>query len=439
MQRANINSNIISILFLTPLRAAIILFAPLLILFSKAFFNSAKNKKIHILYFIILLSSVIGLLKKNIDIANILIYIWICFPILYLLFCNTRKGKQIIPWDVFFKSLRWWLIIIDVCGFICRFIIFRTVDDFGYAYGTHFKGVSGLSVINAFVMLYYVSHLLKGNYSKAYICNFLFFFCSFIFCYSGLTLATFIAALFVYSILNVKLKNWWKIISLFVIGIALISYSAKDILTYNTRNIELFLDKDASQDNARKRVMYLRFVELFQSDYSIALIGVGPGGYNSRVCFLTNNDADNIFTTILGHHMPEYHQKDIFPLWNKSFVDFDAYNDGARNKPFSSLVAFGAEIGIVFLLLFTYFWFKRISLFRKRSKTDVEYLYLYLLNVFTYLLLITEYWFESSEFVLFLIIQNVLITDKINHDTQNNSLLLAKRRPNTRQIHVIHQ
>lgn len=417
MPKTKIYSNAISILFLTPLRAMVILIAPLLPFLVKRYFCCKINKKVSILYCIIIVSSLIGLLRGYVDFANVVLYLWICFPIIYLLFGDVKGSvSSAVSWDALFRSLRWWLIIIDVCGFICRFIIFRTVDDFGFAYGTHFKGVSGLCVVNAFMVLYYLSHLLRSEVSKSNINNFLFFFCSFIFCYSGLTAITFVIAIIIYFILNIKPKNLIKAVILFLFGLIVLMYSAKEIIYYNIRNVELFMSAEDAQDNARKRVMYSNFFDLMYSDFSVDVIGVGPGGYNSRICFLLNDDSDNIFTTVLGHHMPPYHKNDIYPLWNRAFVSFEAFTDGARNKPFSSIVAFGAEAGLIFLFLFSLFWFRSMNTFRKLSRKDGDYLYLFLLNVFMFLLLITEYWFESSEFILFLIIQNTLIANKMSNN-----------------------
>lgn len=417
MPKTKIYSNAISILFLTPLRAMVILIAPLLPFLVKRYFCCKINKKVSILYCIIIVSSLIGLLRGYVDFANVVLYLWICFPIIYLLFGDVKGSvSSAVSWDALFRSLRWWLIIIDVCGFICRFIIFRTVDDFGFAYGTHFKGVSGLCVVNAFMVLYYLSHLLRSEVSKSNINNFLFFFCSFIFCYSGLTAITFVITIIIYFILNIKPKNLIKAVILFLFGLIVLMYSAKEIIYYNIRNVELFMSAEDAQDNARKRVMYSNFFDLMYSDFSVDVIGVGPGGYNSRICFLLNDDSDNIFTTVLGHHMPPYHKNDIYPLWNRAFVSFEAFTDGARNKPFSSIVAFGAEAGLIFLFLFSLFWFRSMNTFRKLSRKDGDYLYLFLLNVFMFLLLITEYWFESSEFILFLIIQNTLIANKMSNN-----------------------
>lgn len=407
-------SNLLAVSFLTPLRAVIIVLSPILPLLFAKFFQISINRKVLVLFLLAIISGCFGLLMGTIDFANLFLYVWICFPIIYLLLGDVRKGGRGISWDALFNSIRFWLMIVNVIGFICRFFIFKTIDDFGWAYGEHFKGVSGLCVVNAFVALYYLSNMLKGIVTRGIICNFLFFFCSFIFCYSGLTLITFIATLFLFFLFNLKLKNVLKIFILLIIGMFALIYSSRNILDYNIRNIELFLDDDDAQGNARKRVMYGNFLDLFRAEPWISVIGVGPGGYNSRICFLLNDDSENIFTSVLGHHMPEYHKADIYPLWNKYIVSFDSYTDGARNKPFSSLVATCVETGAVFFILFSFFWFKKMNQYRKWSEVDSDYLYLFLLNVFVYLLLITEYWFESSEFVLFLILQNSLLSNKFS-------------------------
>lgn len=409
--------------FCTPLRAIIIALSPIIPKLSKVFFYSKLNKEISILFIISLISSIVGLLRGSVDLANVILFTWVCFPIFYILFCDIEKKRTFISWEKLFKYLRLFLIAIDIIGFVCRFLIFKTVDDFGKAYGEHFKGVSGLCVLNAFVMLYYLSFILKGDYSKKTISYFIFFLCSFIFCFSGLTLITLIIVLFIYLLSNLKLSgNILKIIIVLIIGGFIFTHTATEILKYNTRNIELFLNNADAQDNARKRVMYANFFNHMSENTTLLLTGVGPGGYNSRICFLLNDDSNNIFTSILGNHMPQYHKADIYPLWNNDIVSFDKYTDGARNKPFSSLVGICAEVGIIFFIFFTVFWLKKIIYFRKKAKYDTDYLYLFLLNSFMYLLLATEYWLESSEFILFLLLQNTIISNKINSQTPKHAL-----------------
>lgn len=426
MKPKTIYSNILAAMFLTPLRAVVVVIAPLIPMFSARLFSCKSNGKIYILWMIAVFSSIVGLVTGTTDFANVFLYIWICFPIIYLLFGDLKNKSHSISWETFFKSLRLWVIIIDVIGFFCLFILFRTVDDFGRGYGSHFKGVSGLCVVNAFVMLYYLSFILKKVVTKKILLNFCFFFSSFIFCFSGLTLMTFAITMVVYFISVISVKNIIKILLVLLLGIFVLFQAATDVFYYNIRNIEYFLDKDQAEDNARKRVMYSNFLKLMTEDGLIPVTGTGPGGYNSRICFLLNDDADNIFTQTLGKHMPKYHKRDIYPLWNKHFVSYEKYNDGARNKPFSSLVSLCAETGIIFFLFFCFFWFKKIRDFKKKADYNIEYTYLFLINIFVFLLLATEYWFESSEFILFLIIQNLLISKKLkDNDTQKDTLLLV--------------
>ena len=109
MQKAQKISYILSILFVSPLRAVIILITPLLPLALRNLFQGEFNKDIIILYSLIGISSMIGLFRGYIDFANFILYIWICFPIVYLMFCDIRKVKPLVTWNTFLKSLRFYL------------------------------------------------------------------------------------------------------------------------------------------------------------------------------------------------------------------------------------------------------------------------------------------------------------------------------------------
>lgn len=423
-------SNILSIIFCTPLRAIVVLTTPFFATISHIFFHGKMNKKIIFLYILILVSSIVGLVNNTIDFANIILYIWICFPLIFLLFCDIDSKKAYIPWPILFKSFRRIVILIDIIGYISLFLIFRDIDEFGFGYGRHFEYTTGLCVLNMYLVLYYLAAILKGNYTKSNLKNLFFFFSSFIFCFSGLMLILFLLTYLVYILI---IQHNFKIIAILLIACTttfiLLKKFSDGILEYNIYNIEMFLDEDKMQNNARFGAMCITSYQLISENSIVSLIGVGPGGYNSRTCFMLNEDADNILTTILGHHMPIYHQQLIYPLWNKSFVSKANHTDGTRNKPFSSMFAFWVEIGSLFFFLLCFFWIKRIFLLKKNAKQDEEYLYLFFLNIFCFLLLCFGYWFESSEFIFFLIINNSIISHKKykeKYDTQDHSLLLAK-------------
>lgn len=412
-------ANILSIVFLTPLRAIVVVLAPIFPILIKQLFVTKIDKKVILLCCIIIISGLINILDGNINISSYILYIFICFPIIYLFFGKIKKtsdNKLYVNWHILFKYLRRWLIVIDIIGFLFRFIIFKSMDEFTVGYGYHYKAVTGLSVVNAYVLLYYFVRIWKGTRTKHNIYNLIFFFLSFISCFSGLVLLILLLTLLFIIFFNSNLKSLLRLCVISTICIISLSYIAKDVFQYNWNNILIFLNDDVAQNNARKKVMYTRSFKLISENKSAALIGVGPGGYNSRICFLLNNDSNNIFTKILGHQMPKYHKSDIYPLWNMSFVNMDDFTDGTRNQPFSSMVSFYTEIGFFFFLFFIVFWIKKIRNLKTKIE-DSDYLYLYVLNIFVFLLFWVDDWFVSSEFILFIIINQTLTAEKNNKPT----------------------
>ncbi len=414
VSKAYLIAIVVAIIFCTQLRGIFTLMMPLALIFANLFFSYKVSPKTIFLIILIVFSAFWGLIFNRVDLANTFLFCWLVIPIIILLFCNIIPNKKIfIPWEYFFKALRNILIVINIIGFISLFIIYKTVDDFGRGYGPHFNGVSGLAVVNAYVVFYYISLIYNKKYHRKDIFYCLFFTFSFIFCFSGLTLLTFFATLGIFLLTKINIKRLIAFCIIIITSYYILKKVSPDILTYNMRNIEIFMSSEQAKNNARKRVMFENYIRLVAENKIISIFtGVGPGGYNSRSCFLINNDSDNFFTKIMGHHMPYFHEKDIYPLWNSSIVSYERFTDGARNKPFSSIISLSAELGIIFFTFFLAFWIKQIIQYSHKTKFDKDYFFLFLLNIFMILLLLSNYWLESSEFLLFIFIQNSILQNK---------------------------
>ena len=414
MKSSRISALALAFTFCTQLRALIVLFMPLCVIFSRKIFVCKKNHPIFFLYFLFIISSIVGLVTNTVDLSNVFLYTWICIPLIYIQFSNyTLNKKCSISWSIFFINLRSVLVIINIIGFLCFFIIFRTQDDFGRGYGEHFKSVSGLAFVNAFMVLYYFSKYLKQGLKRKEFFYFLFFSISHLLCFSALTSICLIVAIAIYFLFRI---NWKLILSVSILGVTfyyVIKIANPEVIDYNVNNVQYFIDNDSGDNKARKKIMYLDFFKYYNHNiFRASVFGVGPGGYNSRTSFLLNKDADNIFVDIIGTHMPKYHKQYIYPLWNSNFVDQSKYNDGARNKPFSSMISIAAELGVLFFIIFCIMWLRRIHTYLKQSNHDYEFLFLFFINVFVFTSMFTEYWMESSEYLLFLLLQGSLCAYK---------------------------
>ncbi len=398
--------------FCTQMRTVITFLMPLSLFMTGYLFKIRVSTKVLFFYILIAISSFVGLLLGSIDFANSFLFCWLVMPLLLLQFGRINKSIPKIKCEDFIDSLVIVIGIVDFVGIICL-IVFQTPDEYGRGYGAHFKGVSGLAVVNAMLSYYYLSKFLCKKYRRKDILLFLMLFVSTVLCFSALTLITYMITLLCYFLLYINLRRIISFIPFILLAGVLLVSSGLNIYEYNKRNLELMLDSDIWENNARKIMMYIKAVSLNEeSPFLISICGCGPAGYNSRTCFLINEDSNNLFTDLLGHHMPYYHARDIYPLWNKSFVSVDAFTDGARNKPFSSLVSIWIELGLVFLITFCWLWIKNIREYGKKASADSDYIFLFLLNVFVFLLLFTEYWLESSEYLLFLILQGSVLNKK---------------------------
>ena len=211
--------------------------------------------------------------------------------------------------------------------------------------------------------------------------------------------------------------------------------SGTEIIEYNNRNIELAVDAIRNPRlyayDARKVLMFSNYIDMIEDEPLLFLTGTGAGGFNSRVSFLLNRDSNNEFTKIFGHHMPYYHSKNIYPLWNNKIVSFDERTDGTRNKPFSSLLAILAEGGIVVFFLYISLWIRVLIIFFRKGKENYIYNFLFVFNIFWLLSMASEVWFESSEFLFFLIVNSICVSycnslkNRKNNDTKNYTLLLV--------------
>lgn len=418
-----------SLLFLTPVRIIILPLIPFFpFLASKIYHYKNTNKSI-LLIVLYIVASVLGIIRGSTDFANGVVALWIYIPLFLLMFCKVNKDNEEFDVCKVLKVISKMLVAIDLIGFICRFLIYKTTDEFGIPYGRHFQYVSGLAMMNSFYVFYYFSKIIcvSKRYNKGDIFYFLFFFLSFIFCFYGLGVLCLISAMTIFLMLKLNIKSVLYSIVILLVMFYFIKKTDNNVTDYNKQNIAVVLDNNSGYSNARKVLMfinYYHFVEQYPID---AFVGVGGGGYNSRVAFLLNKDSENIFTILFGHHMPIFHVQYSYPLWNNSFVSYESYTDGTRNKPFSSLLAILAEGGFLVFIVFVGMWIKKIIYFYKRSKKSYLFTFLFILNIFWLLSMASEVWFESSEFLFFIIMQNLILSIKNDsNDTKNNSLLLAR-------------
>lgn len=401
---------IIALLFFTPLRALTIIIIPFLYLYWKVVFNLKTNISGVIVSGLYLFSCCIGVINHTIPVANAILSCWIVIPIFFLMFSKVKRCVSIFQFRFFLMVMQRILVVIDILGFIARFLIFRTEDEFGFAYGQHFQYVSGLAMMNAPFFLYHFITVINKAGSKANIYYMLFFLLSFLCCFFGLGLICLSLTLFLYLISYKNLKGVYYVILVGGIVMGILVVSNKDVIDYNMQNVSKLIEgQEDDYINARKVLVFINYVDFVESNPLLAFSGVGGGGFNGRVSFLLNKESDNIFTKVLGHHMPIFHSKYAYPLWNKEVASFDNHTDGTRNKPFSSLLSIASEGGIILFLFFLFLWGKQIKYCYIYFRHDYLFQFLFCLNILWFFSLLSEVWLESSEFIFYLLLNMVTI------------------------------
>src|SRR4029079_8471753 len=85
--------------------------------------------------------------------------------------------------------------------------------------------------------------------------------------------------------------------------------------------------------------------------------------FNSRSAFMVGSPTYfQLFPMIKDDRQPYYFKNYAYTLWNANNTQKELYLDGFRNQPFSSVLAFLGEYGLIFTLAFFYLYY---SYYRK--------------------------------------------------------------------------
>jgi hypothetical protein len=359
---------------------------------------------------------------------NTITSLFLCFtPLVFLILKPTKKLFTIEDWFVISTKV---LLVVNISAFFDFFYVMltktRLLDDgFLGLYGISGLNMHTLSIIN---FTYAIYHFNIKNYKW-----FLFFaFCGFM-CFYGLGLLLFILAFSITLLMTLNKRYLVYVLFSPVIVIGIIVFTSvlnPKIFNYMGNNLidsymaleTLSYDKEMEDVLEHKRVAtprkLLSFVGGYNritSDYGILFYGTSPGTYNSRTSFLLNGEYSSSKMAKFVNNQPKFAIADIYPLWNKD-INYQ-YNDGTRNQPFSSVLSFVMEYGIlisimaVFLLKDVY---SRIRDSNKNLKLFVRFFFLFfVLNI------LSENYLEYPELMVLVIIllKSMEINDLKNSTT----------------------
>jgi hypothetical protein len=122
---------------------------------------------------------------------------------------------------------------------------------------------------------------------------------------------------------------------------------------------------------------------------------VGSPSYFSSIRFIKDDDQ------------PYYFKNFAYSLWNERNTRKQYFEDGFRNQPFSTLLAFLGEYGLLFFLVFFILYYrlynKTSRLYRKAEKNpdaNILFRYFKFLAILLPLLLLIDNYLEYPEIIL---------------------------------------
>jgi hypothetical protein len=397
----------ILVILTTVLRASLLIVAPFLIIFILTRFGFTFRKPIIHLLAIIIVSYIISLSNGFYTKYNLLSFYYI-IPFLFLLF---SKPKYYFPKTDMFSScmkiLTALTVINNLVGLL-QYINFPNDDSFTGLYGHFTVTQNGLAIINGILFYYYLRKLQLSNKSKDLLwCAF--FGISFIMGFYGGGVLVLGATITLQTLQFDTRKLFRKILLGFVI-IAAIGFTIylvrPDTLRYNLNIISLFAGKKGEK-TPRKLLSYRNYVRGYSSDWKDAIFGSGPGTFNSRSAFIIGSQEyfkmPGIFKST---DQPYYFKNYAYPLWNAG--NTGRFQDGFMNQPFSSMLAFLGEYGLLFTLCLIVYYIrqnKTVIAYPVFSEREILVKDLYkFCSIFLVLLLIIDNYMEYPEITILILL-----------------------------------
>jgi len=234
-------------------------------------------------------------------------------------------------------------------------------DSFAGIYSSFSVSLNGLSLLNAILFVYYF-HIFLAFKNRQHLWWAGFFLISSVMGFYGAGLIVFIA-----SFILVFFK--WNLSSIIKVGVVgallllviyyMIGFLNPNALDYNKENLKKITKFDV-HNGPRKLTAFYNYTISYPKDIKDFLFGSGPGTFNSRSAFIVGSPIYfSDLTVIKSEEQPYYFRNYAYSLWNPSNTSKLLYQDGFRNQPFSSLLAFLGEYGLLFSLFFAWYYHKQ--------------------------------------------------------------------------------
>lgn len=401
------------LLTVTFLRISLLLIYPFLVVVFLFYFRMKVMRILVVLLIFIALGWLLSLLNGWYPVYN-MISLYYMIPFLFLLFSVPSAASY---WKqdlvvLFFRILTPVMLINNLVGFLQVIYKFDTDDEFTGLYASFTLSQNGLAIINSILSFYYLALYSAGRKNKDLIW-FLFFFMSGIMGFFGGGLIAFALSTML-SFIGFNLARFIKAVMIVAVIIVAAYYSIllirPKVLRYNKNNISDILSLDL-KNGPRKGIAFYNYCMAYPAHPKDFLFGSGPGTFNSRTAFMVGSPS--YFTAVRFFkcsRQPYYFKNYAYTLWNETNTSPDLFQDGYRNQPFSSILSFLGEYGVLFTLLFmagyiAYFLRVMKILPAHNGSPNQSYRLLFrFLTPFLFLLLLIDNFLEYPEIILPIVI-----------------------------------
>lgn len=356
------------------------------------------------------------------------------FPFLLLLFANTGtiswKNEQSLT--LFIRALTWFAIVNNAIGIVQVMINPDSDDSFLGIYSQFSISINGLMLINAVLAFYYMSSFLYTRKKTSLLATLFFFTCSVLGFYGAGLLAFLIA--FVLAFFRSKETAVIKTILVSVVSVLSIYFVLlmvkPDVLIYNIANIKKLMSLDVDS-GPRKITAFYNYGISYPKNAKDFLFGSGPGTFNSRSAFMVGSPS--YFTEvpfIKEDKQPYYFKNFAYTLWNENNTQQSLYLDGFRNQPFSSLLAFLGEYGLLFTFAFFTLYFYLYTSVSKifRSVSHLEeaqeaFRFFKFLVILLPILLVIDNYYEYPEIMLLILLGMKFAEARLRNLVMNKAVM----------------
>jgi len=335
-------------------------------------------------------------------------------PFVIFLFANPSEYsvRRVDLLKIFFRCLSIIAVVNDFVGYIQVIRYPKSDDSFEGIYSSFSVSLNGLVILNAILFFYYFSLNLAQRKTR-YLMAAFFFMSSSVMGFFGAGLVVIIAA-FILTFFTPSLKSIIKTFFIAAFSLTavyfLLLYIKPNVLEYNLTNVKKIASFDI-ENGPRKVISFYNYTISYPQNAKDFLFGSGPGTFNSRSAFTVGSPSYFTGASFLkSSEQPYYFMNYSYPLWNETNTSQAQYLDGFRNQPFSSILAFLGEYGIVFFFLLAGFYYKyytkvsRLYYEAKDILTEVYFRLFKFLSILLPFLLLIDNFYEYPEMMLLIIL-----------------------------------